>query len=282
VIDLHIHSTCSDGSETPEHVVELATAAGCSAMALTDHDGTDGVEQARARAEKLGIGFVPGCEVSCAFSPGTMHVLGYFVEPGEGPLQAELEQLRQSRSDRNERLLQRLRDLGLPITAEEVAAAAGSSVIGRPHFASVLVANGAATSIQDAFDRWLSKGTPGYVPKTHIAATTFISAAKSSGAVAVLAHPLTLGLETPGLDRLLDELSLAGLSGMECYYGRYPPEERARLAEQARRHDLVATGGSDFHGRFKPDLLIGTGTGDLDVPDTALTELLARKPSVVP
>jgi len=278
VIDLHLHSTCSDGSESPERIVELAAAAGCTAMALTDHDGLAGVAQAEARARSLGIVFVPGCEVSCAFSAGTMHALAYFVEPGEGPLQSELDRLQLARSNRNELLLQRLKDLGLPVTVQEVEAAAGSSVIGRPHFASVLVANGAAASIQDAFDRLLSKGAPAYVPKARIDPAAFIDAAKGSGAVTVLAHPLTLGLEASGLDRLLEELCAVGLAGMECHYGRYSPEERAGLAAMAKRHDLVATGGSDFHGTFKPDLSVGTGTGDLDVPDTALHDLLVRKP----
>jgi len=278
VLDLHLHSTCSDGSETPERVVELAAAARCTAISLTDHDGLAGVVRAGARAASLGIGFVPGCEVSCAFSPGTMHVLAYFAEPGEGPLQSELERLRLDRSNRNERLLQRLKDLGLPVSSEEVEAAAGSSVIGRPHFASVLVANGVAANIQDAFDRLLSKGAPAYVSKARIDAPAFIAAATSSGAVAVLAHPLSLGVETARLDHILEELSVAGLGGMECHYGRYSPAERAGLVEMARRHDLVATGGSDFHGTFKPDLMVGTGTGDLDVPDMALAALVNRKP----
>jgi hypothetical protein len=278
VIDLHLHSTCSDGSETPERIVELAAAAGCTAISLTDHDGLYGVERARTRSLELGVGYVPGCEVSCAFSPGTMHVLCYFVEPGDGPLQSELERLRSDRSNRNERLVLKLRELGLPITFEQVEAAAGGSVIGRPHFASVLVANGAATSIQDAFDRLLGKGAPGYVSKSRIDAATAIRAAKGSGAVAVLAHPLSLGLETAGLENVIGELAAAGLEGVECYYGRYSPEDRAALAEMAKRHGLVATGGSDFHGTFKPDLAVGTGTGDLEVPAGALEDLAARRP----
>jgi hypothetical protein len=207
-----------------------------------------------------------------------MHILSYFAEPGENPLQAELERLRQDRAERNARLVQRLRELGLPITLEEVQAVAGDSVIGRPHFAAVLVANGAATSIEDAFDRLLAKGAPGYVPKARIDAASFIAVAKASGAVVVLAHPLSLGVQTPELEGVLGELAAAGLSGMECYYGRYSSEDRAGLVEMARRHDLVATGGSDFHGSFKPDLFIGTGTGDLCVPDEALTQLQFRKP----
>jgi predicted metal-dependent phosphoesterase TrpH len=282
VIDLHVHSTCSDGSETPEKVVELAASAGCSAVALTDHDGLAGVDRARTRAESLGLVFAPGCEVSCAFSPGAMHILSYFVEPGDGPLQTELEQLRQDRAKRNERLVQRLCELGLPIALEQVQAVAGSSVIGRPHFAAVLVANGAATSIQDAFERLIGKGAPGYVPKARLDPASLIGAARGSGAVTVLAHPFSLGIERSELDEVLAELAVAGLSGMECFYARYSIEERAELVAMARRHDLVATGGSDFHGSFKPDLFIGTGTGDLDVPDTALSKLMARKPDAGP
>jgi predicted metal-dependent phosphoesterase TrpH len=279
VIDLHVHSTCSDGSETPEHIVELAVTAGCTAVALTDHDGVAGVARARAGATNLGVAVVSGCEVSCVISPGTMHLLSYFVEPGDGPLQSELERLRQDRAERNERLVARLQDLGLPVSFEQVEAAAGGGVIGRPHFASVLVENGAAADIQDAFDRLLAKGGPAYVPKARVDATTLIRAATASGAVAVLAHPFSLGLAAPEFERVLDELVAAGLTGMECYYGRYSPEERAGLVEVARRHGLVATGGSDFHGRFKPDLFVGTGTGDLDVPDAALSELESRRPT---
>jgi len=278
VIDLHVHSTCSDGSESPEAVVELAAAAGCTAVALTDHDGLDGVLRARARADELGIGFVSGCEISCAFSPGTMHVLCYFVEPGDGPLQSELERLRLDRSSRNERLLLRLRELGLPISFEEVEAVAGSSVIGRPHFAAVLVNKGVATSVQDAFDRLLGKGTPGYVSKARIDAQAAIQAATGSSAVAVLAHPFSLGLELSALEGLLEELAAVGLVGVECYYSRYSVEDRTQLAAITKRHGLVATGGSDFHGSFKPDISVGTGTGDLDVPEAALTELVSRIP----
>jgi len=205
-------------------------------------------------------------------------MLCYFVEPGHGPLQSELERLRLDRVKRNERLAARLNELGLPITLDEVEASAPGSVIGRPHFASVLVARGAAKSIPDAFDRLLGKGAPAYVPKARLAATTVISLAKGSGAVAVLAHPLSLGLEMSEFDRVVGELANAELAGLECYYGRYSPEDRAGLAEIARRHGVVATGGSDFHGTSKPDLSVGSGTGDLDVPNSALTELEARRP----
>ena len=283
VIDLHCHSTCSDGSETPGRVVELAAEAGLAAVALTDHDGLDGVEAAATRALELAIGFVPGCEVSCKFSPGTMHLLCYFVEPGDGPLQQQLVRLRRDRETRNERLVARLNELGIPITLEQVGRVAGTAgagstggAIGRPHFARVLAEMGAVSSYQDAFDSLLAKGGPAYIPKAFVDAPTTIEAATGSGALAVLAHPFSLGLEPPELDRTVGELAAAGLTGVECWYGGYSKSERAWLLELAGRHGLVATGGSDFHGTFKADLFVGIGLGDLEVPDSALAALRAR------
>lgn len=278
MVDLHTHSSCSDGSETPQGVVELAAAAGCSAVALTDHDGLFGIEAARARAEELGLEFVPGCEVSCRYSPGTQHLVCYFVEPGEGPLQDQLARLRADRDTRNGRLIARLNELGIPVTEELLREEAGDATLGRPHFAAVLVRLGAVQSYQEAFDRLLAKGGPAYFPKAFIDAPTTIAAATGSGALAVLAHPLSLGLEPAELERQLAELAQAGLTGLECFYARYSPADRKGLAELADRYGLVATGGSDFHGTYKPELHVGTGTGDLDVPESALRELTARRP----
>ena len=278
MIDLHTHSTCSDGSETPTHVIELAHSTGCGAVALTDHDGLSGIDAARERADELGIQFVPGCEVSCKYSPGTQHVLCYYVEPGEGPLQDQLERLRSDRTTRNDRLIARLNELGIPITEELLVEEAGAATIGRPHFAAVLVRLGAVQSYQDAFDSLLAKGGPAYFPKAFIDAPITIEAAKGSGALAVLAHPLSMGLEPTELERQVAELAEAGLAGMECWYGRYSAEERQGLVDIAKRHGLVATGGSDFHGSYKPDLSVGTGRGDLYVPHSALDDLATRRP----
>jgi predicted metal-dependent phosphoesterase TrpH len=278
MIDLHTHSTCSDGSDPPTRIVELAAEAGCSAVALTDHDGLSGIDAARARAAELGVEFVAGCEVSCRFSPGTQHVLCYFAEPGEGPLQDQLERLRSDRDTRNDRLIARLNELDIPITEKMLREEAGDATLGRPHFAAVLVRLGAVESYQDAFDRLLAKGGPAYFPKAFIDAPTTIEAARGSGALAVLAHPLSLALEPAELERQVAELAEAGLAGMECWYGRYSPEERQGLVDIAHRYGLVATGGSDFHGTYKPDLSVGTGKGDLNVPESALAELTARRP----
>jgi 3',5'-nucleoside bisphosphate phosphatase len=279
MIDLHTHSTCSDGTDAPERIPELAAAAGCSAVALTDHDTLVGLEAARRRAGELGIDLVPGCEVSCAWRGASAHVLVYFVEDGDGPLQGELAHLREDRVVRNRRLVDRLQQLGLPVTYDEVVSeAAGEESAGRPHVAAVLVRHGAARSVPDAFDRWLGEGRPAYVPKSRVVPAEIATLARASGGVAVLAHPLTLDLTAAELSAAVAELAEAGFGGIEAYYGRYSPDERARLVELARRNGLVATGGSDYHGTVKEGLSVGVGEGDLAVPDRVLGDLAARRP----
>jgi 3',5'-nucleoside bisphosphate phosphatase len=280
VIDLHTHSTCSDGTEPPEAIAEMAASAGCAAVALTDHDTLSGLPAARARAVELGVDFVNGCEVSCLFKERSAHVLCYFVEEGEGPLQDELARLRDDRVERNKKLVDKLHDeFGMPITYDEVVAeAAGEESVGRPHFAAVLVRQGAADSTQDAFDKWLGAGKPAYVPKARVAPALIAQLARASGGVAVLAHPYTLRLGDADLQAAVRELAAAGFSGIEAEYGRYSPDERAALRQLAQRAGLVATGGSDYHGTVKPDLFVGVGQGDLRVPDSALEELEARRP----
>lgn len=277
VIDLHTHSDCSDGSESPERVAELAAEAGCSAFALTDHDTTEGLGRAGARASELGIACIGGCEISCEFSPGSMHVLVYFVSEGVGPLADELTRLRQDRRHRNVELVAKLRSQGLNLTEDDVAAQAGGDLsrAGRPHVAAVLMNAGVVGSIQEAFDTLLAKNRPGYVGKGRVTPTQVADLARRSGALAVLAHPLSLGLNPYDLASAVGELAQAGFSGLEAIYGRYSPEERTGLAALAVANNLVPTGGSDFHGRFKPDLSIGSGRGDLDVPDAVLASLSA-------
>lgn len=286
MIDLHTHSTVSDGSEPPASISEMAAAAGCSAVALTDHDSLDGLAEAREAAAQAGITLVPGCEVSCRKPPpppgrpaigGSVHVLVYFVEPGDGPLQDELVGLRRDRAERNLRLRARLAELGVPVDYDAIVAEAGGEAgLGRPHFARALVRAGAAADMDDAFDRFLADGRAAYVPKARLSPTDVARLAVASGGIAVLAHPLTLGLDPSSLEGLVGELAEAGLGGIEAIYGRYSTDQRRALRRMAQRRGLVATGGSDYHGTFKPDLAVGTGMGDLDVPDSALEELAAR------
>ena len=280
MIDLHTHSSVSDGTDPPERIVELAAEAGCSAVALTDHDSLAGTGEARDRAEQLGIRFVPGCEISChPVAVGGVHVLVYFVEDDGGPLVEELGRLRNDRHERNLALAERLAALGVPVTYDMAVAEAGTeSGVGRPHFAAAMVAVGAAASVEDAFDHYLANGGPAYVPKARLSGPDVARLARASGGVAVLAHPYSTGLEGPELARLVGELAGAGFAGIEATYGRYSPRQRQELGNLARRFDLVATGGSDYHGTIKPDLRVGTGQGDLKVPDSVLAELEARRP----
>jgi len=278
VIDLHTHSLCSDGTDSPAHVVELAAASGCKAVALTDHDTLVGLPAAREAAGRLGIELVPGCEVSCRFLDRSVHVLVYFVEEPEGPLQDELALLRHDRVSRNRALIARLVELGLPVTYDELVAEADSEEsAGRPHVAAILVRKGIVSNVPEAFDVWLGDGRPAYVPKARISPAEIAGLARRSGGVAVLAHPFTLDLTHSELDAAVGELAEAGLSGLEAYYGRYSPDQRRGLVDMAQRHGLVATGGSDYHGTVKADLSVGRGTGDLSVPDHALTDLQGRR-----
>lgn len=278
MIDLHTHSTVSDGTVSPAGVVRLAAEAGCSAVALTDHDRLDGLAEAAAQGDLVGVRVVPGCELSCAWEPGTMHVLVYFVEEGGGPLQDRLGELQRVRDERNVRMVAALQAAGLPVTLDEVKAEAGGDGVGRPHAAAVLVAKGLATSVNDAFDRWLAKGRPGYVEKQRLSPAEAMALARGSGGVPVLAHPLSLGVEGLALASAIRELADLGLQGIEAVYGRYRPDERTALAEVAAGAGLAITGGSDFHGTYKPDLQVGVARGDLAVPDGLLDELEARRP----
>jgi 3',5'-nucleoside bisphosphate phosphatase len=272
VIDLHTHSTVSDGSDDPVRIAELAHEAGCRAVALTDHDRQDGVGAAAARAAELGVELIPGVEISCEH-PGTMHVLVYFLEPGPGPLQDELVRLQVVRDNRNRLMADLMGRLGLPVTYDEIQEEAGGMGAGRPHIAKILVRKGVVGSIQEAFDVWLAKGQPAYMDKERLAPDVAVRLATQSGGVPVLAHPLSLGLSPADTEATVVELASYGLLGVEAIYGRYSPSERSAVADLARRHGLVVTGGSDHHGTYKPDLQIGIGRGDLDVPDSALDDL---------
>jgi len=280
MIDLHTHSTVSDGSDAPERIPELGAEVGCSAVALTDHDSLAGIGRARRRAVELGITLVTGCEVSCRpVGSGGVHVLVYFVEDDGSELCGELIRLRGDRRRRNLALAERLVSLGIPITYEQVVEVAGGEEgVGRPHFAMAMVAAGAAESIDDAFDRYLTNNGPGFVRKARLSAAEVARLARASGGVAVLAHPYSTGLDGAGLAAVVGELAEAGFSGIEARYGRYSPRQRQALGNLARRFDLVATGGSDYHGTMKPDLAVGTGRGDLKVPDNVLGLLEARRP----
>ncbi|MGH9049160.1 MAG: PHP domain-containing protein [Acidimicrobiia bacterium] len=281
MIDLHSHSTVSDGTDPPADVVALGAAAGLAALALTDHDTLDHLPEARAAAEAHGVRLVPGCEISCELggrAPGSMHLLVYFVDDSSGPLRDRMGALQAGRAERNDQILESLRGHGIEITLDEVLAKAGPGSVGRPHIARVLMEKGYVASIQEAFDRWLAKDKPAYFERVRLRPEESIELAHASGGVTVVAHPGSLELEARPLDELVGVLAAEGLDGLECEYGRYTPDERAAYTELAVRHGLAVTGGSDYHGDNKPDLRVGIGRGDLAVPDELLDDLEARRP----
>jgi predicted metal-dependent phosphoesterase TrpH len=278
VIDLHSHSTASDGSDSPAALMAMAADAGLSAIALTDHDTVEGLAEARAAAAGVGVRLIQGCELSCEVGAATMHLLVYFLADTPGPLQDRLGGLQAARADRNERIVAVLRAHGLDVTLEEILDDAGGGSVGRPHVAGVLLRKGYVSSVQEAFDVWLGKGKPAYLERERLLPAEAIALAHASGAVAVLAHPTSLGFEGPKLETFVAALAADGLDGMECEYGRYDRDLRAGLRSLAGRFGLAVTGGSDYHGRYKPDIALGTARGDLNVPDDLLDALEARRP----
>ncbi len=286
MIDLHCHTTVSDGGDEPAALVAKAAARGVAAIAVTDHDNISGCDEAVAEGRRRGVEVVRGVEISCAVDDlqarglrptarPTMHLLGYFVPPGDSPLAAGLEQLQRARADRNRVMVRRLNELGIPVTFEEVESEAGGpgAQIGRPHFAAVLVRHGAVPDYQAAFDEYLKKGARAYVPRALYAPVEAIRLMLDSGAVPVLAHPFTLNLTDADLARFVAELADAGLRGLECYHGDWPADEQRPLLSLATRHGLVATGGSDYHGSMRPDRDLPGGKHGVVVPDACLEEL---------
>ena len=272
-VDLHLHSRFSDGSDTPTEIVDQAAERGLSGIALTDHDILDGIPEAAAAAARRGLRFIPGAELSVSWQDQSMHLLVYFLEPGPGPLQDRLAELQDARHHRNLEIVARLNRLGIEITFEEVQQEAAMGVTGRPHLAGVMMRKGYVATVAEAFDRYLAAGRPAYVPRKRLSAEDAITLARTGGAVPVIAHPHTLNLRAAEFASGFRDLVERGLGGIEAFYGEYTPEMRLRIAEICDELGIVATGGSDYHGTYKPDLEIGTGRGDLRVPDAALERL---------
>jgi predicted metal-dependent phosphoesterase TrpH len=274
-IDLHTHTTHSDGSDTPEELVGKAARAGAVALAITDHDTGSGLAEGKRAAREFGIEFIDGIEISAEYSPGTMHLLGYCID--SAAIESDLVELKHARDQRNPQIAARLQELGMDIPYEEVQALAGGEMVGRPHFARLMIQKGYVGSIQDAFNGFLAKGAPAYVEKRRLSPENAIDLIHRAGGVAVLAHPYQLKLPSlDAVDDLAAELAGLGLDGIEAVYSRHSQEERSAYSEIARRHELLITGGSDYHGTYKPDLSLVAGKGDLDVPYHLLEEIKAR------
>lgn len=284
-VDLHTHSVISDGSETPTEVIRLAAEAGLKAVALTDHDILAGLDEAGRAAHRLGIELVPGVELSLDWAElaggeasGGMHLLVLWVDDRPGPLQDRLAALRAGRDERNHTILERLAQLGVDIPMAEVMDRAGEGAVGRPHIAGVMMDRGYVPDIATAFDLFLGQGGPAYVARHRLRPAEAIELGRATGGVPVLAHPQTLGLEEAGrLEVLVGRLVEMGLVGIETHHSGMEPERRRLMRRMADRLGLAPSGGSDFHGTYKPGVSIGTGIGDLLVPDDFLEGLRLRR-----
>lgn len=277
IVDLHTHSTASDGTFTPRALVEYAKTKGLRALALTDHDCVNGIEEALKTGREIGIEVIPGVELGAEFSNGSMHILGFFVNHTHSSFLENLARLQEARRERNPKIVKKLQDLGMKITYDEVVAVSGGGQVGRPHFARALVEKGYVKTIAEAFERYLRDGGPAYVEKFHFSPEKCIRLIHEAGGLAVLAHPQTLHLSAENLESLLGRLAEFGLDGMEVYYSLHNPGDIHLYEKMARKWGLVPTGGSDFHGAHKPLIDLAVGTGHLSIPYSVLEELKQRK-----
>lgn len=277
-VDLHTHSTASDGSSSPAGLMAEAAEARLTTIALTDHDTLEGIEEAAEAATRVGVELIPGVELSLEWDKGGMHLVVLWLEPGQGPLQDRLAALQEARSSRNDRILARLHELEMDVSLEELLAEAGTGSVGRPHIAAILVRKGYVADIQEAFNLYLAKGAPAYFGRDRLTPEEGISLAVEAGGVPILAHPHTLGVDNRfEFADLMERLVAAGLVGIECHYGTYEADGRSGLTAMARRFGLVPSGGSDYHGSYKPDVMLGSGKVGLSVPDHVLEELAGRR-----
>jgi len=282
-IDLHVHTTASDGDMSPAACVDEAKQLGLAAIAITDHDTVAGNAEAEARGQEVGVEVVPGVEVSVQHERLTVHLLGYYPQPGAVELERVLAGLREHREERNPRILRRLAELGCPVAPEELAAEAAGGVPGRPHMAALMIRKGYVKDLQEAFDRYLAKGAAAYVEGGELPAAAAIRALLKSGAVPVLAHPGGIGLRSvPEVELFVRRLVDVGLRGIEAYYPGSDSGQTSAWLRLGARHGLVVTGGTDFHRMSRaPRMQIGRGAGDLRVPYGLLVRLRAERAAIV-
>ncbi len=273
MIDLHTHSRASDGLDTPEALAAKAIQAGVHTLALTDHDTVEGVVPLLVAAEGSGLCVIPGVEFDTDLTPGTLHILGYFIDPEDPGLRVVLSRLREAREERMHRMIEVLADLGFPIDAAEVRREARGGSIGRPHVAWILVARRHVSSIEEAFNRFLAEGRPAYVECYRESPELTIRRIREAGGVAVMAHPKTLKRPWLEVEGVVERLQAAGLGGIEVYYPDHSPGELRRLCRMAQRWGLVATGGTDYHGERTGLPRLGVGYGNFSIPESVVENL---------
>lgn len=274
LIDLHVHSNCSDGTLSPEEVVLYAKSKGLSAIALTDHDTVTGIDHAIKKGLEVGITVVPGIEFSADYMGKEVHILGYYIDYTHKELLEKLNWLIESRKKRNLLILDKLAALHMPLTFEDLGEGCHSgTVLTRAHFAAALLRKGYVTTRDEAFAKYIGAGKPAYVPREHFTAVECIKMIHQAGGLAVLAHPKLYGFSNSEVTQILKDLKSKELDGVECLYCTHSKDEVAHLLQVCANLKLLPTGGSDFHGDNKPNLDMGTGYGQLKIPFELLEAL---------
>lgn len=273
-IDLHVHSTCSDGTFTPAGLVSYAVQKGLAAIALTDHDTVEGLEEASAAAVGTGLELVPGIEFSTEYKERDIHILGLDIQPKQTDFAKHLKAFQDSRDARNEEMTLRLQNLEhIPITMEALRSAYGDAVLTRAHFGRWLFEHGYVRSIREAFSRYIGDDCPCFVPRKRTDPRQAIALIRNAGGIPILAHPLLYHLTDTELEELVRYLKEAGLQGIEAIYSSNTGLDESSMRRLARKMNLKISGGSDFHGKNKPLLDLGSGKGNLKIPYEVLEQL---------
>ncbi|MCR5763936.1 MAG: PHP domain-containing protein [Treponema sp.] len=280
MIDLHSHSTASDGTFTPRELVKYAAEKKLKVLALTDHDTTDGLMEAQQEAKVQGITFVPGIEINIAWPTGEFHLLGLGLKKVSQELKDTIEFLKDGRIQRNVQMIEKLRQEGIDITLEELQQRFNANTLGRPHFAQLLVEKGIVKVRQQAFDQFFAKGRPCFVDREGASLTDAVKAIKSSGGIPVQAHPLSMYVSWGKLEDKIIEIQQSGVQGLEAWHPGARVAEAERLEEMAHKLGMIATAGSDFHGvKVRADRHIGETSGAKKIDDRFWEEEL--KPALL-
>jgi predicted metal-dependent phosphoesterase TrpH len=277
-VDLHTHTTASDGTYAPRELVAEAAGRGVRVLAITDHDSTEGLPEALEEAERRRpLEVLPGIEINCDVEGAEIHVLGYLMDWQAEWFQDFCREQRRERRARVHRMVERLAALGMPLEADEVFAIVKEGSAGRPHVAQVMVARGYVKTVREAFDKYLGSGKPGHVPRKTVTPEDAVRVIRKAGGVPVFAHP---GLADR--DELIPALIAAGLMGIECYYTEHSAAQRASYLQLCKDHDLVATGGSDFHGPKVRAAILGSPSVPLAAVDALRTKAAASRVALAP
>ena len=271
MIDLHVHTTASDGEYSPSEVIQLAKDNNVTTIAITDHDTTEGIEEALEAGKKLGIEVIPGIELNAKVEKGKMHIVGYFININDKDFLKSMEDLKKDRKERNKKFIEEFNKKGIHITLEQVKKYVIGNVVGKPHFARTLYDNGYITNIKEAYSNYFNVEPFNKIKRKGITPKEAIQMIKDAGGIAVIAHPVTLKLEDEELKNKIKELKEYGLDGVECYNNIHTTEDIEKLKKIARENNLLITAGSDFHGPITtPNVEIGKGKNNniiSDVPD---------------